>query len=165
MKHKKKLDDDIKQTVIRGIVPEMLRKHLEMNSSIFVDSDDMLEEVAGYIQSQTGSSAMDISWLGKGKDGGKGAGTGWWDKGKGGKGFGGKDGKGNGYGGKNFGGKGSGKGKDGKSEDGKGKGKPFQGYCDNCQKWGIKRQTAGRAVAMEKDMVARRVGKAGSPCS
>jgi len=131
-KHKKKLDDDIKQTVIRGIVPEHLRKHLEMNSSRFMDSDDMLEEIAGYIQSQPDANAMDIGWLGKGKDGYKG-GKGWNDKGKG-KGYGDK-GKGKGYGGKSFGSKGAGKGDKGKNNN-----KPqFQGYCDICQKWGHKK--------------------------
>ena len=50
-----------------------------MNSSRFTDSDDMLEEILGYIQSQN-SDAMDIGRLGKGKGN-------WWDKGgKGGKG-------------------------------------------------------------------------------
>jgi len=129
-KHKKKLDDDIKQTVIRGIAPEHLRKHLEMNSSRFMDSDDMLEEIAGYIQSQPDANAMDIGWLGKGKDG---KGKGWNDKGKG-KGWNDK-GKGKGYGGKGFGGKGAGKGDKGKNNN-----KPqFQGYCDLCQKWGHKK--------------------------
>jgi hypothetical protein len=136
-KHKKKLDDDIKQTVIRGMVPEHLRKHLEMNSSRFMDSDDMLEEIAGYIQSQPDSAAMDIGWLGKGKDG-KGKDKGWNDKGKG-KGFFDK-GKGKGHGGKNSGGKGAGKGDKSKNN------KPqFQGYCDLCQKWGHKKSDCWQA--------------------
>jgi hypothetical protein len=130
-KHKKKLDDDIKQTVVRGLVPEHLRKHLEMNSSRFMDSDDMLEEIAGYIQSQPDSAAMDIGWLGKGKDG-KGKDKGWHDKGKG-KGYFDK-GKGK-SGGKDFGGKGSGKGDKGKLN----LKAQFQGYCDVCKKWGHKK--------------------------
>ena len=82
----KKLDDDIKQTVIRGIGQDHLRKRLEKNLNKFMDSDELLEEITGFIEVQKTDNAMDIGWLGKGKGN-------WWDKGKGGKGLGGKDGK------------------------------------------------------------------------
>ena len=37
-----------------------------------MDSDVMLEEVSGYIQSQPDANAMNIGWVGKAKDGGMG---------------------------------------------------------------------------------------------
>ena len=70
------MEDDIKQTFICGIVPDNLRKHLEMSSSHFTDSDDMLEEILGYTPSQQGD-AMDLGWLGQ-AGGGKGS---WRNKG------------------------------------------------------------------------------------
>ena len=65
----KPVDEDVKQTVLRGIVPKLLKQHLEMNRTRLRTFAEMLAEVETYVieNRPDGIQAMDVNYMGKGR--------------------------------------------------------------------------------------------------
>ena len=130
---REKVSEDIRMAAIEMLVPTDLENHLVLNKHRLRTFEDVYAEVTSILEARTGVKIKEPSI----KTAGGGAAdmeVDSFSKGKGDKG-----GKG----------KGKGKGKKGQEEK-PSKGAPtqkFEGYCDNCGKWGHKKATCWKPAA------------------